>query len=139
MTGLVVRAQIAGKRNFSPAPLEYERDAGIVTVRDLLESIVRSQVDGFIRRKQEAAILRVLTERDIQHGRAAGRIVSGEQEPDDRVPDVHHAIEAAVTAFEDGFYFVFVNDRQVEKLDQVLDPDEPLDVLFVRLTPLAGG
>ncbi len=48
-------------------------------------------------------------------------------------------IEAALTAFEDGFYYMFVNDRQVERLDQVVDQRDVTDVLFVRLTPLAGG
>jgi hypothetical protein len=136
---LIVRAQVVGRRGLSVAPLEVERDAGIETVRDLLEAIVREQVEAFRSRKREAKMLRVLTERAIADGRDAGRIAAGDQEPDDRLPDPEQAIEAALTAFQDGFYYVFINDAQVDRLDQAVDPGESTDVLFVRLTPLAGG
>jgi hypothetical protein len=136
---LVVRAQIVGRRGASFAPLELEREVAVETARDLLVAVVHEQVSSFRSRKQEAKVLRILTERDIDEGREVGRIASGDQEPDDRVPDTKLAIEAALTAFEDGFYYMFVNDRQVERLDQVVDQRDVTDVLFVRLTPLAGG
>jgi hypothetical protein len=116
-----------------------EQETAGETVRDLLSAIVRQQVDSFRNRKQEAKVLRILTEREIDEGRESGRIVFGDQEPDHRTPDTAQAIEAALTAFADGFYYVFVNDTQVDRLDQAVDPREVTDVLFVRLTPLAGG
>jgi len=136
---LVVRAKIVGRRGLSAAPVELDLGAAVVTVRDLLGTIVREQVDAFRNRKQEAKVLRILTERDLAEGLEVGRITSGDQKPDDRVPDTQRAIEAALTAFEDGFYYMFVNETQMERLDQVVDQGELTDVLFVRLTPLAGG
>ncbi len=53
------------------------------------------------------------------------------------MPDVEQAVDDAISAFQDGFYYLFVNDIQVELLDQILN--DVGDVLIVRLTPLAGG
>jgi hypothetical protein len=94
-------------------------------------------VVAFRERKSEAAWLRVLTQADLEAGQETGRIVSGELMPDPRAPDAEEAVAVALRAFADGFYFVFVNDVQVEDLDQPIG--EVRTVLFVRLTPLAGG
>lgn len=134
-----MQAKIVGRRGPALAPLELDLKSELNTVRDLLVTIVRQQVEVFGVRKQDAKFLRVLTERDIDDGQVAGKILSRDQEPDARRPDVAQSIEAAITAFEDGLYYIFVNDAQVEKLEQPVEPREVKDVLFVRLTPLAGG
>jgi hypothetical protein len=119
--------------------MELEQAAPFKTVGEVLAAIVRQQVDDFKKRKQEAQLLRILTERDLEDGREAGRIASGVRERDERAPEIEDAIEAAELAFEDGFYYIFVNDVQVERLNHAVDSQESIDVLFVRLTPLAGG
>jgi hypothetical protein len=139
MNRLIVRTQIVGRRSLADTPIEIADAGPVQTVRDLLDAIVRSQVDAFRTRKQEARVLRILTEREIADGREAGKIALGDQIPDDRLPDPEQAIDAALTAFEDAFYFMFVNDQQMERLDHPLAAAEVTDILFVRLTPLAGG
>jgi hypothetical protein len=139
MTRLSIRTQIIGRRGLSAAPLEIDLDSSATTVRDLLELIVRDQIESFRRRKQDASVLRILTERDLAEGREAGRIATAAQQPDGRLPNPNDAIDAVLTAFEDGFYYMFVNGSQIERLDQPLCPAEVTDILFVRLTPLAGG
>lgn len=119
------------------APLVLEPTGPLRTMGDLLDVIVRHQVAEFNERKGKGRFLRVLTERECVAGREIGRIVSGEIEPDDRRADAEKAVADAVSAFLDGFYFVFVNDVQVEGLEQ--DIRDVRNVLFVRLTPLAGG
>lgn len=136
---LTVQAKTVGRKGWSMAPLEIELPGAAETVRDLLEAIVCQQVDAFVQRKQDAKLLRALTEREVAEGAEAGKIATGEQEPDHRMPDPRKAIEAAVTAFEDGFYYIFVNDAQIERLNQPLAPAAETKVLFLRLTPLVGG
>jgi hypothetical protein len=136
---LIVQAKIAGRKGWSVAPLEIELPSAAATVRDLLEAIVCQQVDAFVQRKEEAKLLRTLTERRVADGAEAGKIAVGNQEADFRTPDAAHAIQAAVTAFEDGFYYIFVNDTQIERLDQPLAAAPETKVLFLRLTPLVGG
>ncbi len=52
---------------------------------------------------------------------------------------MHDAADRAREAFDDGLYFMFVDDRQVESLDEVLMLRDGSRLLFVRLVALAGG
>ncbi len=106
-------------------------------MRDLLTAIVRQQVNAFQANKSEAKILKVLTERELEAGMESGRIVSGEAEPDSRLPDPETSIAIALSTFLDGFYFVFVDDIQIEDLEHPVQ--EVKEVMFLRLTPLVGG
>lgn len=137
MSSVTIQAKTIGRRGALLNPLILELDEPAATLRALLAAVVRQQVEAFVSRKSEAGYLRILTESALDSGVAAGRIATCDQEPDARRPDLVSATEAAITAFQDGFYFVFVNDTQVEDLDQRLD--EIRTILFVRLTPLAGG
>ena len=128
-----------GRRGPSFAPLELEQEAPFGSMHDLLAAIVRDQVAGFQARKEEVRLLRVLTERAIEQGAETGKLAFGDQLPDERSVNADDAVAAAVTAFEDGFFYMFVNEVQVERLDQAVLPREVTDVLFIRLTPLAGG
>jgi hypothetical protein len=136
---LTVSAHVTGRQRPSLEPLELGLEGPFATARELLAAIVRAEVDKFKQRKENARYLRLLTDREIQTGAGLGKIVSGNQEPDGRLPDPEAAIETAGTAFEDGIYHMFVNDVQVEDLDADLQQKQITDVLFVRLTPLAGG
>jgi hypothetical protein len=136
-----IRAKIVGRRAVGFTPLEIECEQPFSTCRGLLTAIVRQQIAAFRQRKELAHFLRVLTETEIDEGREAGRILAGVPEPeaDGRVPDAEHAIDTAITAFQDGLYFIFINDVQNESLDLPIAAGEVRDVLFVRLTPLVGG
>jgi hypothetical protein len=105
----------------------------------LLCAVVEQQIDEFRLRKEEAQLLRILSVEAIEDGRNSGKIVSGGQDQDARVPAVPDAIRAAFQAFEDGLFYMFVNDVQVEILDQPVGDQEDMDLLFLRLTPLVGG
>lgn len=136
---LTVRAKVVGRRNRSLVPLELDLRGPFATVLGLLSAIVQTEVESFRKRKEEATYFRLLTESEIQDGLESGKIVSGNQQPDERVPGVEQAIETAVSAFHDGLYYMFLNDVQVEDLNEDISQKEVHDVLFVRLTPLAGG
>ncbi|HEX4750330.1 MAG TPA: hypothetical protein VH302_12370 [Bryobacteraceae bacterium] len=139
LTHLTVRAKVIGRRDPSFAHLELDPDEPLDSVRDLLAAVVRAELDNFKTRKENAQYLRLLTERDIENGYDLGKIVSGGQDADERAPSLEQAIDAVVTGFHDGLYYMFLNDSQVESLEQPVPAREVADVLFVRLTPLAGG
>lgn len=136
---LTVRAEIVGRRGPAFLPLKFEREFAFQTARDLLCAIVSEQLDAFCKRKEDSRLLHILSAAEMDDGKESGRIAPGGQEQDSRIPALADAIEAAVQAFEDGFYYMFVNDVQVESLDQPVDRLQHIDVLFVRLTPLVGG
>ena len=53
--------------------------------------------------------------------------------------NVDEAIAVALQAFEDGLYFVFVDDVQQNQLDSEVFLNVNSKVMFLRLTALAGG
>ena len=53
--------------------------------------------------------------------------------------DVDEAIQAACSAFEDGFFYVFLGNTQLTNLEEPVELGETAEALFVRLVPLVGG
>ena len=99
---------------------------------------MREEVAAFQERQTERRFLTVLTERGIEDGAAVGRIVPGGQDLDQRV-DLDDAVGVALQAFEDGIYYVFIDERQQTELEAQVALAETSTVTFLRLTPLAGG
>ena len=108
------------------------------TLRELLAYLVEREVDAFHERQAAWRLSLVLSPDDIAAGAARGKVDPGEREPGPSV-DRAAAVAAALQAFEDGFYYVFLDNAQVERLDAPLPVVEGSRLLFVRLTPLAGG
>ena len=139
LSRIVVRAEVVGRRGPAFSPIELQPESTFETIRELLAAIVRQQVNEFRERKAESRFLQVLSGAKIREGTDSGKIISGNQDPDSRIPTVEDATTVALQAFEDGLYYMFVNDVQIESLDQPVAASDVHDVLFVRLTPLVGG
>jgi hypothetical protein len=132
-----VSAKVLGRRGSVFEPIEIGVATSPCTAKELLTQIVHQQILAFSDRKNANRLLRVLTARELDEGMEAGKIASGGEEPDERVTDESEAVANALTAFRDGLYFFFVNGTQIEDLDEKVD--EVREILFVRLTALAGG
>ncbi|GGO38839.1 hypothetical protein [Deinococcus humi] len=134
---MIVETKIVGRRTpFERRPTSLPD--GPQTLRSLLTTLVHQEVAAYHERQESVGMLRVLTERDLSDGAAMGRISVAPQERSGTVT-VKDATQTALQAYGDGLYYVFVDDEQIEGLDQVvtLKPDSTL--LFLRLTALAGG
>ena len=59
-----------------------------------------------------------------------------EEEPD---VDPEQAVETALLAFQDGLYYVFVDEQQVTELDAPVPLRAASRLMFLRLVALAGG
>lgn len=110
-----------------------------VTLRHVIDHVVRAEVAAFQKRQRDRLMLRALSARQIDEAAERGKVDSGGSEikPQDVDPDA--AVGTAIQAFKDGLYFVVIDGQQARELDaQVfLRPDS--QVTFVRLTLLAGG
>lgn len=133
-----VQAKVTGQRRASGHEVVVELPEGEVRARDLLSAVVGAEVAAFDRRAEEQTFLRVLTEGGLAAGLAAGRVSSGGAEPAAR-PDPDDAIAAALLAFEDGIVKVFVGDDEVVDLAAPVAVRPGVELLFLRLVPLAGG
>lgn len=134
---MIVETKLIGRRTpFERRPIDLPD--GPHTLTGLLTHLVEHEVAAYRERQDSVGVLRVLTERELQDAAQTGRVTVAPQERggDVNTPD---AVRTALTAFRDGLYYVFIDERQVTELDDpvTIRPDSTL--LIVRLTALAGG
>ena len=114
-----------------------------LTVRELIRSRVYQEVDDHNRRVRAAGagavpygglVTPAAAEREL-NGPRAGRA--------DRVRakevDWRAQFDAACLAFERNGFFVLIDDRQAESLEQEFTVRPGMAVSFVKLVPLVGG
>jgi hypothetical protein len=109
-----------------------------LTLWSLLTHLVRAEVSAFETRQSQRRLLRILSLEQIQLGLEQGKVESGGSELNQKV-EVDKAIEVALQAFEDGLYFVFIDDEQIEGLNAIAPLTPNSQLLFLRLVSLVGG
>ncbi len=134
-----IEAKLAGQRKGLFKPREWEwPETREMPLSELITDVVRDEVEQFHARQAENRLLRVLNPDQIAEGVERGKITSGGSDLDQPV-DEDDAIAAALQAFADGFYFVFVDGEQIDSLEQTVTVAPTSTLLFVRLVPLVGG
>ncbi|RAI93757.1 hypothetical protein DET54_109213 [Paenibacillus pabuli] len=126
-----------GKRKPALAKQAAELPETTDTLRQLIQNMVAQQLKALQDKKNEADWLAYLMPEDIQEQGAAGKVGFGAIY-NDGVPDVKGAMDTAVTAYEDGLFKVFLNDEELQALDEPLIIQEDDNVVFIRFTMLAG-
>ena len=134
-----IEAKVAGGRRalFEPTELEWP-DTRTLQLRELISLVVAEEVSDFRARQESNRLLRVLAEEDLTTGVLRGKVASGGSDMDQEV-DLGAAVHVALEAFEDGFYFVFVDGEKIESLEADVTIGPASTLLFVRLVPLAGA
>lgn len=122
-----------------PLPPDDPLDGGDgPTLRRLIESVVRREVELFRARAEARRLDRVLSRDEIMRGAARGKVdPAGKQTPSDADEDA--AVLAAIQAFEDGLYLVVIDGQEQRNLDARVRVGTESTVTFLRLTMLAGG
>jgi hypothetical protein len=112
-----------------------------ITVRELIRSRVYQEVDEHNRRVRQAKaegtpfnglVTPTAVEKQLNAGRGTGRPVA-------REIDWKKQFEAACEAFGRNGFFILVDDKQAEDLDEKITLRATSTVSFVKLTPLVGG
>jgi hypothetical protein len=135
---LTISGKVLGKSQNLFTTWQMDLPAQSSTLEELLERIVRSEIQAFQARQADRLLTKVLGLVDIEAGVAVGKVSSGGSELD-QVVDVQGAVETALQAFKDGFYLVFIDDDQQEDLQATVALTSSSELLFLRLTPLVGG
>ena len=141
MQTVTVAAKIVGRRQplFNGWTVAITRDRHRLTLRDLLTDIVLAEVEAFYERQEQQRLPQILTKEAIAWGIAQGKVTMGDREFEPQSVDPQVAIQAAIQAFTDGLYYVFIDDVQYESLDAAVRMQPHSQVLFLRLVALAGG
>ena len=119
-------------------PPESERQGDHLKLRDLITSIVNEEVNAFMLRQEERKLPRVMNRRQIKQGVLGGKVDPGEHDIQQEV-NIDEAVAVALQAFEDGLYFVFIDEIQQIHLDSEVFLKTNSKVMFLRLTALVGG
>lgn len=135
-----VTATVTGhrRRSVREHELALELSPGEVPARRLIEAAVAAEVSAFAARAEENGFVRVLTADGLREDLARGAVRLGDPERGTPDVDLAAATEAALLAFEDGIFKIFVGEREVRPgVPAWLEDGASL--LFLRLVPLAGG
>ncbi|QYK47816.1 MAG: hypothetical protein KF838_13625 [Phycisphaeraceae bacterium] len=121
-----------------PLGPEWGEEGEDLTLRMLIEKLVRVEVESFKKGAAERRLDRVLSPRQIEEGLERGRI-SPEGRSVPRRVNMDEAIGAALEAFEDGLYLVVIDEEEYKDLDRVVRLRPDSRIVFIRLTFLAGA
>lgn len=135
---LMVNIKHIGQRRQKVAPVDFELVKTPNTVRELIECTVEKCVAEYNERVRTGdSNIKPLSDEEIHDmayiGKIAFGINYGEKEQ-----DLGKAAENALQSYEDGIYRVFINDEQLEKLDDPINLSENDSLTFIRLTMLSG-
>ena len=142
---MLIETRILGKRaraldrwSVPPPPLLGGDGDGGLTLRELITRVVRAEVRAFERREQARRLVRVLSNTEIADAAARGKVDPGGR-PKTGPVDEDGAIGAALQGFEDGLYLVILDGVEQRSLDAQVYPKTDSQLVFLRLTFLAGA
>jgi hypothetical protein len=116
------------------ARLELEIAQETLTVRELITRRVQQEVAEYNERQTG-------TFRGLVQPTDSERLLNGESYRlrHLKLIDAEEQVYRALQAFQQNGFFLLVNDRQVESLDEVIWLGAGASASFLKLTPLVGG
>ena len=130
MPTITIRDETLTGQSIAEYPLDLLTER--VTVRELIRSRVYQEVQDYNHRKPE-------TFHGLVQPTDAEETLNGFHLRNHREIDWKKQFDKACDAFERNGFFVLVNDRQPDSLDEELTIDSTDTVTFVKLVPLVGG
>jgi hypothetical protein len=132
---LTICDETASGAVYHEVPLEFPSER--ISVRDLIRERVYQEVQDF-NRKQGESIFRGLvqptdTERILNQKRVEYHM------REHRQLEWKPQFEKAVDAFDRNGFFILIDDKQAESLDQEFTMTQGTRICFVKLIPLVGG
>ncbi len=126
-----VRDETPSGQSLYELSLEFLSES--ITVRQLLRERVHHEVREF-NRQQDNLVFHGLVQPE-----GAERTLNGTKLKAHRPLDWEAQFALAVEGFATNAYFVIIDDRQAETLDETFVVGPQTTVSFVKLTPLVGG
>lgn len=126
-----------GKRKPFLTKKAYTLTSTPATLRELIQEIVAHHVRLYNQRAEDQPLIAFLTQEEVEARGAEGKVGFGTRY-DDRQANEADAIAAALLAWEDGLYRVFIRDEEATELDASIDLKDGDDIAFIKFTMLAG-
>ena len=112
--------------------LEMEITQEMLTVREVIERRVHDEVTAYNQR-QSGVFNGLVQPTDSE------RVLNGYKMRPAKLIDAEKQVYRALEAFQQNGFFLLINDRQVESLDDEVWLGTGATASFVKLTPLVGG
>ena len=130
---VMIRDETATGEPVQEFPLEFESEH--ITVRDLIRERVYQEVSEYnFRSRREGGLFRGLVQPTNTE-----TTLNGFKVPKGRDIDWEAQFTRAIDAFGRNGFFILVDNRQAETLDESIVINPSTQVSFVKLTPLVGG
>lgn len=130
--------QLGKKRAIGQSLIEIADLPQNATLQNLIINVVKQQVTAFNQRKKQPNLLPFLSKENIEQQSEKGKIDFNDSYNKQQA-DEQNAIDNALLSFKDGIYCVFIDDQQIESLNQNITINTNTVITFVRLTFLAGS
>jgi hypothetical protein len=133
---LTVRDETATGDTIHSFPLEFPSER--ITVRELIRERVYQEVQDFNRRNDPVF-------RGLVQPNGSERVTNADRKgysyqlKTRREIDWKEQYESAIQAFQKNGFFILIDDKQAEELDQEVILRRGTEVSFVRLVQLVGG
>ena len=134
---IYIKLKSVGKRRPILENSPYNLPEGISTLRQLIETVVRQEVEKYNSRGTENMLVPFLTDTEISEKSTVGKVGFGRLYSDKKA-NPEKAIETALQGFEDGLFRVVINDFEITDIDDPIRINENDILTFIRLTFLAG-
>ncbi|MBF9219819.1 hypothetical protein [Hymenobacter ruricola] len=113
--------------------LELEISQEMLTVRELIARRVHDEVTAY--NERQTGVFQGL----VQPTESKKTLNGGFRLRPHKLIDAEQQVYRALEAFQKNGFFVLVNDRQVESLDEEVWLGSGATASFLKLTPLVGG
>ena len=109
----------------------------VASFGELIEALVRAEVQRFNDQRLEHSLLPFLTPAEIGEQSQSGKVGFGEL-ANRNLADVDTALEAAKLGFTDGLFVAFLDDEELPSLTTPVALTEQSVLTLIRLTFLTG-
>ena len=134
---LTIRDETASGSAIHEFPLEFPTER--ITIRELIRERVYQEVQDYNRRHEEVTFRGLVQPTDAEQVLNGDRNANSFRLPRHREINWEKQFDKAVEAFQRNGFFVIVDDRQAETLDEEFQISSSTRVSFVKLMPLVGG
>ncbi|PGS48804.1 hypothetical protein [Bacillus sp. AFS041924] len=108
-----------------------------LNLEELLTELISLNVNTYNQKEIDLPFLPYLTEEEINLKSTVGKI-GFDLKKNDTIVDLNEAISTALQAFQDCLFKVFLNDKEIESLQENIELHENDEITFIKLTMLTG-
>ena len=134
---IYIKLKSISKRRPILENVPYTLPDNISSLRQLIEAIVRQEVETYNNRGLEDMLIPFLSEAEIAEQSSVGKVGFGRLYSEKKA-DPNKSVETALLGFEDGLFRVLINDMEITDIEKPLAINENDVLTFIRLTFLTG-